>query len=268
MPIRVLTWNLWWRFGPWEERQVAILDTLKRVDADVICLQEVWAAETGEDQVTQLADALGYAYARTPAPFWEGMSFGNAVLSRWPILDANSRPLHDEEGKPTHRTALHASIDAPFGACNVISTHVEYRFDRTATRLAQIDDLAELVANVRGNPDDTFPVIVGGDFNALPDGDEMRRLLGRAKPHVPGLIFHDAWELVGDQSPGYTWARGNPHLGDSTWPNRRLDYLLVSWPRPKAMGRPLSCRIVGNEPVNGVMPSDHYGVIAEFSTPT
>jgi len=23
--MRVLTWNLWWRFGPWEERRKAIL---------------------------------------------------------------------------------------------------------------------------------------------------------------------------------------------------------------------------------------------------
>jgi endonuclease/exonuclease/phosphatase family metal-dependent hydrolase len=267
MSIRVATWNVWWRFGPWEKRQAAIESTLRELNADVICLQEVWAAESGQDQVSELAEKLGYAYTRTPAPFWEGMSFGNAVLSRWPILDANSRPLHDEDGKPTHRTALHASLDAPFGACNVISTHIEFRFDRTATRLAQLNDLAEFVATIRGNPDESFPVIVAGDMNSLPDGDEMRRLLGRSIPHVPGLVFHDCWEIAGDGTPGYTWSKDNPHLGDSTWPNRRLDYVLVSWPRPKTMGRPLRCELFGHKPVDGVVPSDHYGVVVDFSTP-
>src|SRR5262245_33223956 len=40
--LRVLTWNLWWRFGPWQARQPAIIATLRRIDADVIALQETW----------------------------------------------------------------------------------------------------------------------------------------------------------------------------------------------------------------------------------
>ncbi len=36
--LRVLTWNIWWRFGPWERRRPAIGATLARLDADVIAL--------------------------------------------------------------------------------------------------------------------------------------------------------------------------------------------------------------------------------------
>ena len=35
--VRVLTWNVWWRFGPWEQRQPAILATLQKADADIVC---------------------------------------------------------------------------------------------------------------------------------------------------------------------------------------------------------------------------------------
>ena len=40
--LRVMSWNLWWQFGPWGERLPAIAATLAAVDADVFALQEVW----------------------------------------------------------------------------------------------------------------------------------------------------------------------------------------------------------------------------------
>ena len=262
--VRVLTWNVWWRFGPWLERQPGILTTLQEEDADIICLQEVWASDGGEDQARTLADALGYSFARTPSPFWEGFSFGNAILSRWPILGCEAHPLPDSRGQSSHRSALHASIDAPFGVIHIICTHIDYRFDRSSTRVAQTRAVAELVASVRGNAETAFPVIVAGDFNAMPDSDEMRSLLGRGEPPVPGLIFHDAWELAGDGTSGCTWSSSNPHLADAIWPNRRLDYVLVSWPRPKGVGTPVACRVVGTSPIDGAVPSDHYAVVADL----
>src|SRR5215210_3758040 len=48
--VRVLTWNVWWRFGPeWRRRQPALLHHLRAVDPDVIALQECW----GVDSTTQ-----------------------------------------------------------------------------------------------------------------------------------------------------------------------------------------------------------------------
>src|SRR5262249_46865939 len=53
--LRIATWNLWWRFGPWELRQPAIEATMRRIGADVWCLQEVYATRDGEDQAERLA---------------------------------------------------------------------------------------------------------------------------------------------------------------------------------------------------------------------
>ena len=39
--LSVASWNLWWRFGPWADRQPAIDATLQRIAPDVVCLQEV-----------------------------------------------------------------------------------------------------------------------------------------------------------------------------------------------------------------------------------
>jgi hypothetical protein len=83
-------------------------------------------------------------------------------------------------------------------------------------------------------------------------------------------VFSDSWEQSGD-GPGWTWSRDNPYSSDSAWPNRRLDYLLVSWPRPKPIGNPVAARLVGADAVvvDGVpvWPSDHAAVVADVQTP-
>ena len=262
--FRVLTWNLWWRFGPWEERQPAIATVLEEEGADIVCLQEVWATDTGVDQSAVLAARLGLHHARTPSPFWNGASFGNAVLSRWPILDTTMIPLPGADGATSPRQALVVDIDAPFGAFTVICAHIEYRFDRSDQRKNQLRTISEHVVARHPEPETTFPVILAGDLNAVPDSDEIRSLTGRSAPLVPGLVFTDAWEVAGDESAGNTWSASNPHLQDSTWPNRRLDYIMVSWPRPKGVAKPVRARLAGTSPRHGVTPSDHFAVVADL----
>lgn len=40
--LRVLTWNIRWRFGPWEEREPAILATQRELDADIVAGDSVF----------------------------------------------------------------------------------------------------------------------------------------------------------------------------------------------------------------------------------
>ncbi len=41
---RIMTWNVWWRFGPrWRDRQPVLLRTIRDVRPDVVALQESWA---------------------------------------------------------------------------------------------------------------------------------------------------------------------------------------------------------------------------------
>src|SRR6201991_3099536 len=47
--VRVVTWNLWWRFGPWARRRQAILTALRTCQPDAVGLQEVWAC--GEENL-------------------------------------------------------------------------------------------------------------------------------------------------------------------------------------------------------------------------
>lgn len=264
--LRVMSWNLWWRFGPWWPRQRAIGETLQGVDADVIGLQEVWAEQDGANQAEILAELLGYDAVQTDLRYHEGLAFSNAILSRWAIDDAESRALPGADGRPGHRSVLYARVRAPFGPLPVFTTHLDWQFDASAARLAQVAALSEFVDEHRNPTDTGFPAVVTGDFNATPDSDEIRAMTGRTSPPVSGLVFTDAWEVGGDGSAGLSWSRCNPHLRDATWPERRLDYVFVSWPRPSPLGTTVRCRLAGQDPIGGVVPSDHYGVVAELRT--
>jgi len=60
--VRVVTWNVWGRYGPgWETRQAALEDTLAEVEPDLVCLVEAW--RYGESsQPERVARRLGLSY--------------------------------------------------------------------------------------------------------------------------------------------------------------------------------------------------------------
>lgn len=259
-----MTWNLWWHFGPWELRQPLIVDAIRDTDPDVVCLQEVWSDET-DDQAEILAAQLDMHVVRTDHVFYAGQSFGNAVMSRWPLERIDDLSLPRADGTASHRRIVAARVATPFGPWPFASTHLDHRFDRSADRRAQICHVMELARTWRGDPTTDLPVIIGADLNAVPDTDEVRVATGRA-PGVDDIVFSDVWELVGDGA-GHTWLAECPYSGDSAWPNRRLDYLLVSWPRPKPVGNPMRAWTVGHGAADDTWASDHLGVVAEFTPP-
>lgn len=258
--VRVLTWNLWWRFGPWEARQPAIAETLRRVDADLIGLQEVWA-DGADSQAAQLADHLGYHHVYESRLDVEGVQFGNAILSRWPITGSELRPLPAPEGRDELRLVLRADVDGPRGPIQLFTTHLNWRFDESDVRQEQVGAIARFIAE---SPERTFPAIVCGDFNAEPDSDEVRTLTGKAPVAVDSMVFHDAWLVAGDGSPGLTWTNANPYARMALEPDRRIDYVFAGWPKERGAGHVVGCALVGADPVDGVHPSDHLGVVADL----
>lgn len=265
--LRVMTWNLWWRFGPWEQRQEAIAEVVVAVAPDILGIQEVWAEEGGPNQAEILAERLGgFHVAQGELRFRDGLAFTNAIISRWPFASVEEVYLPKVDGTDSVRRVIGAIVAAPFGRVPVFTTHLTYQPDLSAERVAQVAGLADMVDRLCPNPEVDFPALVTGDFNAVPDSDEIRMLTGRAAVPVPNLVLNDVWDIASDGSPGHTWCSTNPYLADSFWPRRRLDYLFVRWPRTKPIGNPISAHLAGNEAVDGVFPSDHYALYADFRT--
>jgi endonuclease/exonuclease/phosphatase family metal-dependent hydrolase len=259
--LRVITWNLWGRGGPWSERLARITSTLVAAQPDVVALQEVWAEEGGRNQADLLATALGFdrIWARRYAI--DDVAVGNAILSRWPIAESEVRPLPAPPELGELRNVIRATVDGPRGRLAVYTTHLNWRFDQSDVRQQQVRFVARFIAESR---EDGCPPILTGDFNAVPDSDEIRMLTGRMALAVPGLVFHDAWEAAGDGGgAGFTWTNANPWARQDLEPDRRIDYVFVGWPKKGGAGHVTSCRLIG-EAIDDVFPSDHYGVLAEL----
>ena len=134
---------------------------------------------------------------------------------------------------------------------------LDWRPHRSDLRREQVRQLAGFVREAdRGEL-----TIICGDFNAGPDSDEIRMVTGRTGE--TGVFWYDAWELAGE-GPGITWSNANPWAAPSLMPDRRIDYVFSAWPRPGGAGHPLRAELVGTEESDGVVPSDHYGVVAEL----
>ncbi len=61
---RLVTWNVWGRYGEWAARLDGIIAELKRSAPDIVCLQEAWATpELNEADLVGEALGLPYRFA-------------------------------------------------------------------------------------------------------------------------------------------------------------------------------------------------------------
>src|SRR5438270_9920174 len=84
--MRIVSWNVWGRYGEWEQRQEGIEAALDAAHPDLVCLAETWSNnDGGDDQVTRVAQRLGFDYHHFDGG-WEQDEWtsGLAVISRWP----------------------------------------------------------------------------------------------------------------------------------------------------------------------------------------
>jgi endonuclease/exonuclease/phosphatase family metal-dependent hydrolase len=255
--VRVVTWNVWGRYGLWPEREAAIVATLQDVQPDIVVLTESWA-KNGDSQSARLAGPLGlphHAFSGVAAQEDEAALSGVAVLSRWPIRRQSSLTFGEA------RVQL-AELAGPRGLIQVYGLVMDaWWFDQSRYRQHAV---RELLTHLYQAQDAQAPLIVCGDFNADPDSDEIRMLTGRTTAPAPGLSFYDAWEVAGSPGLGHTWSNDNPWAAQLLWPSRRIDYIFSAAPRSGGAGHPRHTALLGTVPVGGTCPSDHYGVVSDL----
>jgi endonuclease/exonuclease/phosphatase family metal-dependent hydrolase len=276
--LRVATINVWNKSGPWLSRLALIRRELERLEPEIVGLQEVLrfrpdaatdAPLTAEnDQLTEIANGLGYQLAYSVASdYGHGLKFGNAVLSRYPIVAEQSFQLPGSESGET-RSLLYAHCQTPHGCLPVFVTHLNWKFHQGQIRQRQVAFIAQRVAELSpiGGPD--LPPVLLGDFNAAPDADEIRFLTGLCALDGKTVYFADAWAFAGE-GPGYTYDRRNSYAAKAREPSRRIDYIFVRGPDRQFRGEPLRAELAFNaEEAAGpepVWPSDHFGVVADLA---
>ncbi len=270
--LRVVTLNIWNTQGPWPERLRLIRSELQELRPDIVGLQEVLHLDQAPpgtvDQAQAIADGLGYYTAFASA--WHiggGLQFGNALLSRWPIVEPQNFLLPCEPDDET-RALLHGVIESPYGRLPVFVTHLSWKLHQSDVRQQQVAHIVQRVRELapieHDGQDGALPPIVMGDFNAEPESDEIRYLRGFNARLGRSVYFADAFAVAGDGSPGYTYARDNAYALRAREPTRRLDYIFVRGPDRQLRGEPLAARLCFTQAKDGVFPTDHYGVMAEI----
>ena len=155
-PLTIATYNIHGAVGcdrKFSPQRVA--DVLLEIGADIIALQEVPLGGSKTPNVLNvLQKATGFVAAEGPACDRPERRYGNAVLSRYPILSLRSIDLSFGSREP--RGALDADVNCHGHLLRVVATHLGLR---PAERREQIRKLLQMFDT------DEMPVILLGDIN-------------------------------------------------------------------------------------------------------
>lgn len=203
-----------------------IAEVISAAAPDLVGLQEVHA-RTGVSPVHQgeiLASLTGMQLVFGSSFPRDGGEYGNAILTRGTVTHTAVDPLPGS-GEPRSVVSATVAIDGvPLTFC---STHLASwgRLLRLS-RLGQISKLLDLVDAAKE------PVIVVGDFNVPPAGEEIAALLSRKSLHLCGDPYEPTFPMTG----------------------QRLDYILA--------GPRWGC---GEATVIRRGPSDHWPIVARLT---
>ena len=192
-PVRIMTYNLHNGFNTDGYLDMeAIVQVIENNNPDIIALQEIsrgWVISGRLDMLTWLSQRLDMPYISGPTadPLW-----GNALLSRYPILEYKSYEL-----PPRDLFILRGFTSAEFNLGNgsslqVIATHFHHLAEDSDIRQMQSTAIVDFWNGV----DRT---IILGDFNAEPDAPEIDTLcqaglmdaLINMEPHT-AFTYHSA----------------------------------------------------------------------------
>ncbi len=173
-PVTVATWNIHAAVGMdghFSPQRIA--DVLRETDADIVALQEVPLGGTHWPDVLQLlAGSLDRVGVEGLTFSVGGRRFGNAVLSRFPVL--RTRRIDISFGAHEPRGAVDADIHCHGSPLRVIATHLGLR---AAERRAQVARLLQVFDT------DEMPVLLMGDVNEwFVWGRTLRRLVSHFQP--------------------------------------------------------------------------------------
>jgi endonuclease/exonuclease/phosphatase family metal-dependent hydrolase len=266
--MRVLTYNiLAYQHADGPRRTAVIRAELARLRPDVVALQEV-TRTSAHDQAREL---LGAEFTIVEHPGAGDDGVGACLAARWPVGAVHTLDLHvgpDADGLPW-AAAVAAEVDGPLGPVLVVHHKPNWQLDREHVREAQALATHRFVRDLTADRPG-LPVLLLGDFDAGPDQASIRFLTGRQSLAGTGVRYDDAWEAVHPGEPGHTFRTRNPLVIAGEMPldrGRRIDHVLVlSGPHGPLLDV-ADCRLVLDEPVDGIWASDHAGVLADLTRP-
>ena len=281
--MRVVSWNIHWGCGRDGRIRIhAIIDVLRKLNPDVICLQEVAAnhpeleGSASASQFKQLAGAFGgyHMIEQAPSEIYRNnlpRQFGNILLSKFRITQAQRHmlpwPVDLEHGAGMPRGMIETVLEAPGGKLRLLTTHLEYF--SPVQRRAQVRRIRELheeacarAAVYQPEPDLEPPFQLGfrpgtaiycGDFNFGPDSEDYRAMVAPAPAGSLGVL--DAWRVRHGDAPRAPTAG----LHGFKWPEKPdcYDYFFVT--------EDLAGRVADISVQSETSASDHQPIVLDLN---
>lgn len=233
--FRVMTYNI--HHGEGVDGRVdleRIADVIKKERVDLVALQEVdkGVARTGRrDFPGELAALTGMTCVFSNNYHYQGGEYGNAILSKFPILTwTNTHLQMIRQGE--QRGILQTTVSVAGKQVVFMATHIDYRREDDE-RIMNVAEFKRIVKRYSG-----LPVIICGDFNDTPGSRTYANMTEE---------FVDVWAKVGD-GPGYTIT--------STNPTKRIDYIWLH--KEQDSLEPLRAWVIKT------LASDHLPLVAEL----
>ena len=241
--LRVMTYNIYGAraTSPANAADLdAIAEVIRRQNPDFVTLNEVdvFTNRTGKDvhQARDLAEKLGMEWHFSKAIDRDGGEYGDAVLSKYPILEKRSYRLPcaaEQPGEDRSLCVIRVQIDGK--DLYVASTHLDH-LSGDARRLVQATEIRRIRdTELEGD------LILCGDLNAIPSSNVIATMTSFLTNTGPI-----------DQ---YTFPSDDP--------SRKIDYIMYA---PIEHFGVQNCQVVsrGDQQVGGVDASDHRPVIADI----
>ena len=258
-PLRVVDFNMLHGFPDFRNlplRLSLIAAELRRLDADVILLEEVPWTRATDNGAQFLAQQLGYNYVYYRAEGNRHLIFfetGQAILSRFPLKDVVSSVLPPRAGFFESRVALEAAAATPYGDVEFFVAHLT---DKTTDPLINRGQAASLKEFVEAHP--ASLAVVGGDFNAREDSPQILDL---------ATSWTDAYRALHPGDPGLTCCIDDLTNGSAEPLEERIDYIFVVEKDSKD-GQVVSARHIFDQPFpvgsGWQWASDHTGLLVEL----
>ncbi|GAB3687329.1 hypothetical protein GCM10027592_00720 [Spirosoma flavus] len=233
--LRVMTYNIHHCNPPSAGNNIevdAIARVINQEKPDLVALQEVDVnterSGKGVDQAKELARLTGMHYFFSKAIDHQGGDYGVAVLSRFPILESvrYTLPVDPAIGGEI-RTIAAITIDVAKGKKIVFaSTHLDLKEENRTIQ-------SELIVKHFG--DSKLPMILAGDFNALPESKVMQ--------------YFDETFVRSCQECGFTIPVKNP--------NRTIDFVMY---KSGDAFENVSTRVIDEQ-----YASDHLPVVVDLT---
>lgn len=277
--LLVVTYNMLHGFGNRLNQQTLglrltlLAEEIIRLKPDVVLLQEV--SVTQEFRYCNVADALrrkvngeleseGISYNSV---FFAahgskliGFYEGEAILSRYKISGAEKHRFAAQAiTPPESRIAVRATLEVGRRRIDVVSTHLTNQKESFAGESVVVRQAVELSHLIDLWSREREMVIVGGDFNAVPDSDAIAAFL------EGGAV--DVWQVKGGSLDATSLAGEVDEAEAGLY--KRIDYLFVVGNREdftiSEVAKFLDFPRYANETYPSLWASDHAGVIARIT---